>query len=150
MSFASYDAMRVGESTEATVEVVEAHFTATGALFADHHPIHVDDAYAQSRGHPGKTLPGAMISGISSSCLSLMLSQAGVAMLEYTMRYRAPAYLGDRLTARAEIVRKQDKPARGGGLVFIAVTTHNQHGRLVAEGSAVDLVANLTPMSLSS
>jgi 3-hydroxybutyryl-CoA dehydratase len=142
MSRESYSAMVVGESTEATVEVVEAHFVATAELFHDHHPIHFDDAYARDRGHPGKTLPGAMISGITSSCLSLMLSESGLAMLEYTLRYRAPVYLGDRLTARCEIVRKEDKPARHGGLVFLAITTRNQHGALVAEGEAIDLVGD--------
>jgi acyl dehydratase len=143
MSKERYSAMRIGEATEATIEVTEAHFTGSAELFRDHHPIHFDEDYARAHGHPGRTLPGAMISGITSSCLALMLAESGLAMLEYTLRYRAPVYLGDRLTARCEIVAKEDKPARGGGLVFLAITTHNQGGVLVAEGSAVDLVSDV-------
>lgn len=144
MSREAYSAMELGERTERTIEVTERHFSAAPDLFDDHHPIHVDDGYAQERGHPGKMLAGAVIAGIASSALAAMLSESGLALLEYSVRYRAPVYLGDRLTARCTVVGKEDKPARGGGLVFLEITAHNQDGTLVAEGSAVDLVADAT------
>lgn len=134
--------MRIGEHTERTIEVTERHFAAAPELFDDHHPIHVDDRYARARGLPGRILPGAVISGIASSALAAMLSGSGLALLEYAVRYRAPVYLGDRLTTRCTIVGKEDKPARNAGIVFLEITAHNQHGELVAEGSAVDLVSD--------
>jgi len=142
MSTESFSAIAVGEAIEATVTVTEAHFSAAGELFRDLHPIHHDDEYARQRGHQGKTLPGSVISGIMSSSLAAMLSECGLAMLEYSSRYRAPAYLGDTLTARATVTRRVPKPHRGGGLLFIATTLHNQEGTLVADGEAVDLVAS--------
>jgi 3-hydroxybutyryl-CoA dehydratase len=138
-SFAEFE---IGDMTETTIAVTEEHFTAPGVLFEDRHPIHHDDAYAIEKGHPGKTLPGSMVGGIMSSSLAEMLSGAGLAMLEYAVRYRAPAYLGDVLTARCTVQRIEPKPHRGGGLLFLATTLHNQEGTLVAEGSAVDLVGH--------
>lgn len=136
-SFAEFE---IGDTTEARVEVVPEHFSAAGTLFKDLHPIHHDDAFAVENGHPGKTLPGAMIGGIMSGALAEMLSGAGLAMLEYSVRYRAPAYVGDVLTARCVVERLEPKPHRGGGLAFLAMTLHNQDGTLIAEGTAVDLV----------
>jgi 3-hydroxybutyryl-CoA dehydratase len=141
VSTESFSAIAVGETTEATITVTNAHFVAAGELFRDLHPIHHDDDYARRRGHPGKTLPGAVISGIMSSSLAEMLSECGLAMLEYRSRYRAPVYVGDTLTARATVTRREPKPHRGGGLLFIATTLHNQDRTLVAEGEAVDLAA---------
>lgn len=137
LSFAEFE---VGDTTEVQVEVIPEHFSAAGTLFQDFHPIHHDDAFAVERGHPGKTLPGAMIGGIMSGALAEMLSGAGLAMLEYTVRYRAPVYAGDILTARCVVERLEPKPHRGAGIAFLATTLHNQDGKLIAEGSAVDLV----------
>jgi 3-hydroxybutyryl-CoA dehydratase len=137
-----FSAFEIGESAEATIAVTDRHFEAAGELFHDHHPIHYDDAYAIERGHPGRTLPGSVIGGIMSSALAAMLSESGLAMLEYAVRYRAPVYAGDTLTARCRVVRTEPKPHRGGGLLFLETTLHNQDGVLVAEGRAVDLASD--------
>ena len=127
----------------APITVTASHFGAAGELFNDRHPIHHDDGYAAERGHPAKTLPGSMIGGIMSSALAAALSDYGLALLEYSVRYRAAVYEGDTLNARAVVVRTEAKPKRGGGLVFFGTTLHNQDGVLVAEGTAVDLVSDL-------
>lgn len=139
----SFSAMSVGAATDgAPMTVTADHFEWAAELFNDRHPIHHDDAYARERGHPARTLPGSMIGGIMSSSLAATLSDFGLALLEYRIHFRAPAYEGDVLNARCVVVDKKPKPHRGGGLVFFDMTLHNQEGVLVADGNAIDLVAD--------
>lgn len=138
----SFSAMTVGDFTEVTIPVTAEHLDAPAKFFEDHHPIHNDADFARERGHHAPTLAGSMIAGIMSSGLAEMLKICGLAMLEYTVRYKAPVYEGDVLTARCEITGKEAKPHRGGGLIFLKTTLHNQDGTLVAEGKAVDLVSD--------
>lgn len=138
----TFGAMEIGAATAAEpITVTDAHFEAA-RLFNDFHPIHHDDDYARARGHKGRTLPGSIIGGIMSSSLAAVLSAHGLALLEYRVRYRAPVYAGDTLTSSCVIVRKEDKPKHGGGLVFLDTSLRNQDGVLVAEGHAVDLVSD--------
>jgi len=136
-------ATEVGDAIDgAPITVTATHFSSAAELFNDRHPIHHDDQYARDRGHPEKTLPGSMIGGIMSSSLAAALSDYGLALLEYSIRYRAPVYEGDVLSSRCVVVRKEAKPKRGGGLLFFETSLHNQDGILVAEGNAVDLVSD--------
>jgi 3-hydroxybutyryl-CoA dehydratase len=139
---ASFSALDIGTEIERTITVGEAHFRGAEELFGDDHPIHTSDDYARERGHPSRTLPGTVIGGIMSSSLSTMLRDCGLALLEYNVRYRAPVYVGAVLTSRCRVVRREPKPHRGGGLVFFELTLHDGEGTLVAEATAVDLVAD--------
>lgn len=134
--------MRVGDEVVRTMAVTELHFEDAPRLFADDHPIHSSDEYARERGHRGRTLPGSMIAGIASSSLAAMLADCGLALLELRTRFRAPAYLGDELTSRCVVMRKEPKPHRGGGLVFFEITLTNGEGTVVAIVEGVDLVAD--------
>ncbi len=135
-----YSAFEVGDETESQVTIGPAHMVAASELFGDHHPIHTDDAYAQEKGHPSAMLAGSIISGAMTGALAEMLAEAGLALLSFSVRYRAPVYRGDILTSRCRVVGMEEKPHRGGGLIFLEVTLHNQDGTLIAEAEAVDLV----------
>jgi acyl dehydratase len=137
-----FNSMEVGQTVAGeAIVVTDAHFAAAAELFRDHHPIHQDDLYARERGHPSRTLPGSMIAGIMSSALAAMLSEHGLALLEYTVNYKAPVYEGDTLRSTCVITRTVPKPHRGGGLAFLETSLRNQDDVLVAVGHAVDLVA---------
>jgi 3-hydroxybutyryl-CoA dehydratase len=138
----SFSTLTVGDEVVRTIAVTELHFEDARALFADDHPIHSSDEYARERGHPGRTVPGSMITGIASSSLAAMLADCGLALLELRTRFRAPAYLGDELTSRCVVKRKEPKPHRGGGLVFFEITLTNGDGTVVAIVEGVDLVAD--------
>jgi 3-hydroxybutyryl-CoA dehydratase len=141
--FTGFGAFAVGDTVEVTTTVTAEHFAVGPSLFGDTHPMHVDDEYARERGHPSRILPGTVISGIASGPLAEMLRQCGLALLKYDCRFRAPVYLGDRLTARTRVTGLEPKPHRGGGLVFLTTSVENQDGVLVGEVDAIDLVSDV-------
>lgn len=137
-----FSTIKIGMSAEKALPVTEEHFLAAARLFHDTHPIHSDDQYAREHGHPSRTLPGTVIGGIMSSSLAVILRDCGLALLEYKVRFKRPVYVGDTLTTRWEVVGKEAKPHRGGGLLFLKGTCRNQHAQLVALGDALDLVSD--------
>ncbi len=62
-----------------------------------------------------------------------MLGTPGGVYVEQTLRFRRPVFIGDTLTARAELVAIDAGKRR----LHCATTIVNQHGKTVIDGHAV-------------
>jgi len=71
-----------------------------------------------------------------STVLGNELASAGVIYLSQTVRFIAPVYPDDTMTARAAIIKiREDKP-----IVTLETTCENQHGETLIQGEAVVLL----------
>lgn len=99
------------------------------------------DTYVELGGAPGSlgTLPEPMICALFSYLLGVKLPGVGTNYLKQECDYRAPARVGETLTAQVEITRlRPDK-----NLVDLATTCRNAAGDLICSGRALVYVGDV-------
>lgn len=76
----------------------------------DTNPIHVDDAYAQARGYPGRLMHGALLNALLSGFVGTGLPVKDTLCLMQKLNYRYPFFLGDELELQAMVTAVQPAP----------------------------------------
>lgn len=94
----------------------------------------VDDP-ADDRDGDGHRVPGPLIAGLFSYLLGTELPGRGTNYLKQQLRYPAPAYYGEELTARVTVVRLRPDKA----LVNLETLCTAADGREVCRGEALVL-----------
>ena len=102
-------------------------------LSGDTNPIHLDAPYAEKSPFGGRIVHGMLVSSLFSTLFGTQLPGEGVVYLGQTLKFRAPVFLGDTITARVELIHlREDKP-----IGTFACQCTNQSGDTVIDGEAV-------------
>jgi len=115
--------------------VTDAHFAAFQALSGDNHPIHYDVEYCRRHGHRGLLAHGLQVLcfvAAGAGQFPHQVEESLIGFIEQSAQFRAPAYAGDTLYPRLEIIEL--RPQRTTGVVVMRATIHNQARLLVLEG----------------
>jgi 3-hydroxybutyryl-CoA dehydratase len=122
--------------------LTDAHFLFFAGLTGDNHPIHYDDEYAKKTRFGKRLAHGLLLSSLTAlgaSTLAPLVEASMVAFLEQSMRFTAPAFIGDTISPRHEIAALDRR--RTAGLLTVRVTLTNQRDELVLEGHHKYLIA---------
>jgi 3-hydroxybutyryl-CoA dehydratase len=133
MSEGSVLGVTAGQTAEFSKTISDDDIVAFAEVTGDKQPLHLDDAYA-ARTRFGKRLAHGMLSaGLISAALGTKLApQATVIYLSQSLRFRAPVFLGDTITARIEVTAI-DAEKR---IVTCSTACVNQDGASVLTGEA--------------
>jgi len=113
--------------------VTADEIAAFGRITGDTNPVHEDAEFARACGFRDVIAQGMLVAGQISGVLGTLLPGPGSIYLSQSLSFKAPVYVGDRITATATVVRvRGDKP-----IVTLKTTCTNQHGELVIDGEAV-------------
>lgn len=124
--------LRVGQWAERTKTITEADLRAYGEITGDYNPLHFDDAFARATRFGARVAQGGIASGMMNALVAMDLPGPGTVFMSQSITYRAPAYLGDTLRARVDVISlKPDKP-----ICQLAFRITNQAGELVLEAEA--------------
>lgn len=135
-----YDELAVGEAFGSTVTITDAHLMLGAGYVADFNPLHVDEAFARKSRFGGRILHGMLTSALMGGPVGMHFHGTAIAYLEHNTRFLAPVRPGDTLTIAWTVVRLDDKPRHGGGIVELAGTATNQEGVVAAEAVGKILV----------
>jgi 3-hydroxybutyryl-CoA dehydratase len=115
----------IGQSAEFTKTVTEEDVMKFAEVTGDYNPIHVNPEYAKTQMFGKQVAHGALSSGLIS---------AGILYGGQTVRFVAPVFFGDTLTAVATVKEKFTK--KEGKLKFIICDTivKNQEDKVVTSG----------------
>jgi acyl dehydratase len=111
-----------------TVETIREFVTASG----DDNPIHSDAAFAAETRFGRVIAPGMLTGSFVSSVIGTRLPGPGTIYLSQSFRFLRPVYVGDRVTARVEVVERVAERSR----LRLRTTCVNQSGELLLEGEA--------------
>jgi acyl dehydratase len=90
-----------------TAEDVESYAAITG----DRNPLHFDEAFASSTRAGRLILHGGLTTGLFNALVAMELPGPGSVFLHQEWDYPAPAFIGDTVTAEAEVIEaRADKP----------------------------------------
>ncbi len=90
-----------------TTDDVEAFATLSG----DRNPLHFDAAFAARTRVAGLVVQGGLTTGLFNALVAMRLPGPGSVFLHQEWDYPAPVYIGDTVTAEAEVLEtRSDKP----------------------------------------
>jgi acyl dehydratase len=90
-----------------TAEDVESYAAITG----DRNPLHFDEAFASSTRAGRLIVHGGLTTGLFNALVAMELPGPGSVFLHQEWDYPAPAFIGDTVTAEAEVIEaRADKP----------------------------------------
>ena len=122
--------------------LTDAHFMFFAGMTGDAHPLHYDDEYAKGTRFGRRLAHGLLLTSmtaVGASTLAPIIEHSIVAFLEQTTRFLAPAFIGDTIKPRHEVIDLQRK--RSAGLLVLRVTLTNQRGETILEGQHKYLIA---------
>jgi acyl dehydratase len=132
--------MRAARTHTVTSEDVELFARVTG----DRNPLHFDAAFAASTRFGRLVAQGGVTAGLFNALVAMQLPGPGSVFLHQEWDYTAPVFIGDTITAEAEVIEvRPDKP-----LTRLRCTARRQDGTEVLRGEC--LVYTLQPDEGSS
>ena len=122
--------LRVGQRARRTQTVLARDVELYAQITGDRNPLHFDADFAARTRFGRLVAQGGIASGMLNALVAMDLPGAGTVFMSQTLKYLAPTYLGDTLTAEIEVlVVKPDKP-----VCQLRATIVNQDGTEVLEG----------------
>ena len=127
--------LKVGDAAEMRKTIADEDVRAFAELTGDRNPVHLDEEYAASTRFGRRIAHGMLGASLISAVLANELPGRGTVYLSQTLRFTAPVFPGDTVTARVVVKQvREDKP-----IVTLETVCTNQRGERVVEGEAVVL-----------
>ena len=124
--------LKIGDTFSTTREITDELIRQFAELSGDHNPIHLDEEFAKQTRF-GRRIAHGMLSGaFISAVLGYEFKERKIVYLSQTMKFTAPAYLGDTITTTATVTRiREDKP-----ILTLETVCRNQNGEMTVKGEA--------------
>jgi acyl dehydratase len=127
----------VGEMAEFSKTITDEDVHAFAELTGDHNPVHLDEQYASGTRFGRRIAHGMLTASLISSVLANRLPGRGTVYLSQSLKFVAPVYLDDTVTARVTVTNiREDKP-----VATLETVCVNQRGETLVKGEAVVLFA---------
>ena len=122
-----YEEIKIGHKESFTVTITDEMMASFNAITGDVNPLHNDEDYARSLGHPGRVVYGMLTGSLLSTLAGVYLPGKRSLIHEVKLKFAKPVYIGDTLTVEGEVEEKHDAYS----LLMIKVTIRNQRGEKV-------------------
>ena len=122
--------LAVGQRARRTKTVTAKDVELYAEITGDRNPLHFEASFAGRTRFKRLVAQGGITSGMLNALVAMDLPGPGTVFMNQSLRYLAPTYLGDTLTAEVEVLSlKPDKP-----VCQLRATITNQDGAVVLEG----------------
>jgi 3-hydroxybutyryl-CoA dehydratase len=123
----------IGTVESITRTITDADVRLFANLTGDHNPVHLDADYAATTRFREPIAHGILTSGLISAVIGTKLPGLGAIYLNQTLKFTAPVFHGDTITASAEVIAARPEKR----ILTLRTACVNQQGRTVIEGEAV-------------
>ena len=128
--------LKIGDTFSITKEVTDEVIRKFADVSGDHNPIHLDEEFAAKTQFGKRIAHGMLGASFISAVLGYKLSEQKVVYLSQNLKFIAPVFIGDTVTAKATVTNiREDKP-----IVTIETTCENQKGETVITGEGKIMV----------
>ena len=141
MKVAKYEDVKVGDSAEVVHTFTEQDIQTFGDLSGDYNPLHFDEEWAKQTMFGGRIAHGILTAALVSNAIGMKLPGTGTIYLSQQMRFLGPVRINDTITARVEVIDKNDEKER----ITIQTTCTNQDGKKVLDGEALVTIMRMDP-----
>ncbi|GLI56329.1 dehydrogenase [Propionigenium maris DSM 9537] len=127
-----FDELRVGMKDSVAKTVTETDVIMYSGITLDTNPAHLNEEHAKNTIFKKRIAHGMLTAGFVSAVLGTKLPGEGSIYLGQELKFTAPVYMGDTITAQAEIIELIPEKNR----VILRTTCTNQDGKMVLDGKA--------------
>ncbi len=126
----------IGQRFSTSRKVTDALVRQFAEVSGDYNPIHLDDEFAKNTRF-GRRIAHGMLSGaFISAVLGNEFRGLKIVYLTQTLKFTAPVYLGDTVTATATVTSiREDK-----GIVTLETVCTNQNGEVLVKGESAVMI----------
>jgi acyl dehydratase len=122
----------VGQRAERTLTLTPKHVQTFAELTGDYNPLHFEEAFAARTKFGKLVVQGGLTTGLLHALVAMDMPGPGTVFLSQNWKFTAPVYIGDTITASAEVLSVHaSKP-----LTQLAIRVTRQSGEVVLEGEA--------------
>ncbi|MBP7377441.1 MAG: MaoC family dehydratase [Pyrinomonadaceae bacterium] len=128
--------LKIGDQFSTSREVTDEVIRKFAEVSGDFNPIHLDDEFAKTTRF-GKRIAHGMLSGaFISAVLGNEFRERKIVYLSQTMKFVAPVFIGDIVTATGTITNiREDK-----NIVTLETICSNQNGEMLVKGEAAVMI----------
>jgi acyl dehydratase len=124
--------LTVGQTAERSLTVTAESVRTFAALTGDYNPLHFDEAFAAGTKFGRLVAQGGLTTGILHALVAMDLPGPGTVFLSQSWKFTAPVYIGDTITAKAEVMSVHaTKP-----VTQLRIVVTRGDGEVVLEGEA--------------
>ena len=124
--------IQVCERASRSLTLTEEHVRKYSEISGDYNPLHYDQAFAAGTRFGRLVVQGGLTTGLLHALVATDLPGPGSVFLSQNWKFTAPVYIGDTITAEAEVTKvHESKP-----VTALSVRITRQTGEVVLEGEA--------------
>ena len=128
--------INIGDTFSTTREVTDELVLQFAEVSGDHNPIHLDEEFAAKTRFGRRIAHGALSGAFISAVLGHEFAERRIVYLSQTLKFTAPTFLGDTITATATVTKiREDR-----GIVFLETVCTNQDGETTVTGEAAVMI----------
>jgi 3-hydroxybutyryl-CoA dehydratase len=128
--------MKIGESASFTKTLTEEDVRLFGQISGDDNPVHFDEAYAASTIFGRRVVHGMLSASLISTVLGTKLPGPGAIYAKQEIKFLAPVFIGDTLTATCTVKDFVEEKRRA----VLECKVVNRDGKDVIAGEATVIV----------
>lgn len=124
--------LNIGDSASRSKTITEVDVQTFAAVSGDENPIHLDEEFAATTRFKKRIVHGMLSASLISAVLANDLPGQGSIYLGQTLKFVAPVFIGDEITARVTVMSvRDDKP-----IAKLETVCVNQRDEIVIKGEA--------------
>lgn len=122
----------VGQKASRTLTLTTTHVQTFAELSGDYNPLHFDEAFAAKTKFKKLVVQGGLTTGLLHALVAMDMPGPGTVFLSQNWKFTAPVFIGDTITAEAEVLSVHEtKP-----VTQLKIKIIRQDGEIVLEGEA--------------
>jgi len=94
----------VGKKATRTLTLNAAHVQTFADLTGDHNPLHFDESFTAKTKFKRLVVQGGLTTGLLHALVAMDMPGPGTVFLSQNWKFTAPVFIGDTITAEAEIL----------------------------------------------
>jgi Acyl dehydratase len=108
------------------------HVKTFAELSGDHNPLHFDESFVAKTNLKNLVVQGGLTTGLLHALVAMDMPGPGTVFLSQDWKFTAPVFIGDTITAEAEVISKHEtKP-----VTQLKIKVRRHDGEIVLEGEA--------------
>ena len=133
MELKTIDDIQVGDKSDFTKTISEMDIYLFAGITGDLNPAHVNEEYAKTTFFKARIAHAQLTAGLLSTVIGMQLPGPGTVIVSQNIKFSAPVYIGDTITAEIKVTEKDVDRNR----LVLEGSCSNQKGVLVSHGEFI-------------
>ena len=122
----------IGQKAKRSLTLTADHVKTFADLSGDYNPLHFDETFVAKTKFKKLVVQGGLTTGLLHALVAMDMPGPGTVFLSQDWKFTSPVFIGDTITAEAEVISKHEtKP-----VTQLKIKITRQDGETVLEGEA--------------